>query len=895
LSASVFPTKFLLTYIFQKVFLGEVLAINFCSMVVNSVETLNELLIKVKKSQEIFAAFSQEKVDEIFTQCAMAICKDRIPLAKMAVEETGMGILEDKIIKNHFAAEYTFNKYKNTKTCGVIESDTTNGMTKIAQPVGIIAGVIPTTNPTSTAIFKALIAIKTRNSIVVSPHPRAKKCTVETLRRILDVAIKFGAPEHIIGWIDEPTVELSGLLMKHEDVSLILATGGPGMVKAAYSSGNPAIGVGAGNAPAVIDESADIQMAVSSILLSKTFDNGMICASEQAVVVIDKVYNEVKKEFEKRGAYFVSKEEKQKLGNTFFPEGKLNAAVVGQPAHKIAELSGFKAPEETKVLIAEVTAINHNEPFAHEKLSTILGFYKAKTFEEATQKAEDLVVLGGQGHTAILYTDTDINQERINYFSNILTTCRVLINCPSSQGAIGDLYNFRLEPSLTLGCGSWGKNSVSENIGVKHLLNIKSVVERRENMLWFRVPPKIYFKKGCVGLALRELKGKKKAFVVTDKVLFDLGYTKKVTDVLDELNIKYDLFSDVEPDPTLSLVERALKACRNLQPDVIIALGGGSPIDAAKMVWCMYEQPELSFADIAMRFMDIRKRIYEAPALGKKAELVCIPTTSGTGSEVTPFTIITDDKTGSKYAIADYAFTPSMAIVDPELAATMPKGLAAASGIDALVHSLEAYVSVMASPFTDGLALQAMKMVFAHLEDAINGQKFEAKEQIHYAANIAGMAFSNAFLGVCHSMAHKLGAHFHIAHGIANAYVLSQTIRFNSNERPTKQTAFPQYKYPMAAQKYAEVADYLGFGGKDTEEKINNLVKAIERLKAGIGIKPSIKEHGISETDFTKAMEFLPERAYDDQCTGANPRYPLITEIRKLMEYAYDGVTDFEI
>jgi acetaldehyde dehydrogenase/alcohol dehydrogenase len=864
-------------------------------MIVNSLETLDELLAKVKKSQEIFATFTQEKVDEIFTQCALAICKDRIPLAKMAVEETGMGVVEDKIIKNHFASEYIYNKYKNTKTCDVICRDDTNGMVKIAQPVGIIAGVTPTTNPTSTAIFKSLLAIKTRNAIVFSPHPRAKACTIEAAKRILAVAVKFGAPEHIIGWIDEPTVELSGALMKHKFVSLILATGGPAMVKAAYSSGNPAIGVGAGNTPAVIDESADIQMAVSSILLSKTFDNGMICASEQSVIVLDSVYNAVKKEFEKRGAYFVNKEERQKLGDGFFAGCKLNAAIVGQSAFRVAEISGFKVPKETKVLIAEVSAVNHDEPFAHEKLSTILGFYKAKTFEEATAKAEELIVLGGQGHTSVLYTNTDINKERIEYFSNKLTTCRVLINTPASQGAIGDLFNFRLEPSLTLGCGSWGGNSVSGNIEAKHLLNIKSVVDRRENMLWFKVPPKIYFKKGCTSFALEELKGKKKAFIMTDKVLFELGYTKKVTDVLDKIGVKYDLFSDVEPEPSLSLIERALKACRNLQPDVIIALGGGSPIDAAKMVWCMYEQPELSFPDIAMRFMDIRKRIYEGPALGQKAELVCIPTTSGTGSEITPFTIITDDKAGTKYSIADYIFTPSMAIVDPELAATMPKGLAAASGFDALVHAVEAYVSVMSSPFSDGLALQAIDMIFRNLEEAINKGTSDAKEQIHYAATIAGMAFSNAFLGICHSMAHKIGAHFHIPHGIANAYVFSQSIRFNSSEKPTKQTAFAQYKYPSACEKYAKIADFLGLGGKDTKEKVNNFIKAVEKLRADIGIKMSIKEGGISEADFKKAMEILPERAYDDQCTGANPRYPLIEEIKQLMQYAYDGVVDFEL
>lgn len=866
-------------------------------MKVNSLKELDVLVDKVKKAQEKFATYSQEQVDNIFRQVALHMCKERIPLAKMAVEETGMGIVEDKVIKNHFAAEYIYNKYKDTKTCGIVERDRVHGITKIACPVGVIAGVIPTTNPTSTAIFKSLIALKTRNGIVFSPHPRAKKCTCEALKLVLEKAIQFGAPEDIIGWIDEPTIELSGALMGHKDISLILATGGPAMVKAAYSSGTPSIGVGAGNTPAVIDETADIAMAVSSIVLSKTFDNGMICASEQSVIVMSDVYEKVKKEFKDRGCYILNKEEKDKVSKFFFPDGKLNAAVAGQSAHRIAEMSGIKIPSETKILIGEASDTTHEEPFAHEKLSPILGLYKAKTFEEAIKKAEELIILGGNGHTSVLYTAPE-NEERIQQYGNILTTCRVLINSPASQGGIGDLFNFRLEPSLTLGCGSWGHNSVSENIGVKHLINIKTIAEREENMLWFKVPPKIYFKKGCVNFALRELDGKKKAFLVTDKVLFELGYTKKVTDVLEELNIKYDIFSDVEPDPTLSLVERALKACIALQPDVIIALGGGSPIDAAKMVWMMYEQPDIKFEDVAMRFLDIRKRAYMMPQLGKVADLVCIPTTSGTGSEVTPFTIITDEKTQNKYAIADYAFTPTMAIVDPDLATTMPKGLAAASGIDSMVHALEALVSTMASPFTDALAFQAIKMVFENLEESVNRGTVEAREQIHYAANIAGMAFSNAFLGICHSMAHKLGAKFHIPHGIANAYCLSQVIRFNSSTKPTKQAAFAQYKYPFACEKYAQVADFMGFGGKNTKEKIDNLIAKLEELKSAIGIAPSIKaetRNGFSEKQFMAALDEISEKAFDDQCTSSNPRYPLISELRQLFVYAYNGEYNFDI
>ncbi|MDR3079260.1 MAG: bifunctional acetaldehyde-CoA/alcohol dehydrogenase [Rickettsiales bacterium] len=866
-------------------------------MVVNSMETLDDIVARVKKAQSTFASYSQEQVDEIFRRVALAICGKRIPLAKMAVEETGMGVVEDKVIKNHFAAEYIYNKYKNTRTCGLVERDPVHGIRKIACPVGVIAGIVPTTNPTSTAIFKGLIALKTRNGIVVSPHPRAKRCTVETLRLMLELAVEAGAPKDIIGWIDEPTIELSSALMSHRNIDLILATGGPAMVKAAYSSGTPALGVGAGNTPAVIDETADLEMAVSSIILSKTFDNGMICASEQSVLVVGDVYARVREEFERRGCYILKREENKKLADLFFSGGKLNAAIVGQSAPKIASLAGIGVPPNTKILLGEVKSTGKDEPFAHEKLSPILALYRVKDLAEATRKAQELIELGGNGHTSVLYTGAS-SEDRIKYYSDALTTARVLINSPASQGALGDLFNFRLEPSLTLGCGSWGRNSVSENIGVRHLINIKTVAEREENMLWFRVPPKIYFKKGCVNFALRDLAGKKKAFIITDRVIFDLGYSKKVTDVLEEIGISHSLFSDVEPDPSLGLVRRALASCRNFQPDVIIALGGGSPIDAAKMVWLMYEQPEIKFEDIALRFLDIRKRSFVMPSLGKVADLVCIPTTSGTGSEVTPFTIITDESTNNKYAIADYAFTPSMAIVDPDLATTMPRGLAAASGIDALVHGLEAYVSTMASPFTDGLALQAIRMVFSNLERAVNGNSPEAREQMHYAANIAGMAFSNAFLGVCHSLAHKLGARFHIPHGIANAYCISQVIRFNSSEKPLRQAAFAQYRYPFAGEKYVQIADFMGFGGRSPREKIDNLIAKVEELKAAIGIARSIgaePRNGFSEGEFRAALGELAERAFDDQCTGSNPRYPLIGELEQLLLYAYEGNWDFDL
>lgn len=859
-------------------------------------ETLQEqqyidaLVNKVSEAQKIYATYSQEQVDHIFRRVALKLSSLRIPLAKMAVEETGMGVVEDKVIKNHFASEYIYNKFKNCKTCGVLEEDKANGILKVAEPLGVIAGVIPTTNPTSTAIFKSLIALKTRNGIIFSPHPRAKKCTVETARLILEEAVKAGAPENIIGWIEEPTILKTQELMKHPKIDCILATGGPGMVKSAYSSGKPALGVGAGNTPAIIDETADIKMAVSSILMSKTFDNGMICASEQSIVCVKDVYDDVRKELEYRGAYLLSAKEKEKLSKVIFIDGKLNAGIVGQPAYKIAEMAGVKVPVETKALVGEASEIGYHEPFSAEKLSPVLGLYKAKDFEEATDIAQRLVLFAGAGHTSVLYTH-QTNDERIKYFGEKLHTGRILINCPSSQGAIGDLYNFRLEPSLTLGCGSWGGNSVSENVGVKHLMNVKTVAMREENMLWFKVPEKIYFKPGSLELALKELKGRKKAFLVTDKPLFDLGYTKKITDVLEGLGIQYQIFSDVKPDPDLSTINVAINMVNTFQPDVIIALGGGSPMDAAKILWLMYEHPELKFEDLAMRFMDIRKRIFEFPPLGEKATMVCIPTTSGTGSEVTPFSIITDDSTGVKYAIADYALTPKMAIVDSNLVLSMPKGLCAASGIDVMTHALESMVSVMATDYTRSLSKEAGKLIYQHLpasyaEGAANPI---AREKVHNAATIAGMAFANAFLGVCHSMAHKLGAHFHVPHGIANALLICQVIKYNAAETPVKQGIFPQYQYPNARAAYAEFADALGLGGKTDEEKVNNLIKALQELKKKLNIPLSIKDWGVSKEDFEKAMETLPTLAFDDQCTSANPRYPLIKEIEQMYRDAYEG------
>ena len=864
------------------------------SNLVESPESLEILIQKVQKAQRIFSTFSQEKVNAIFKAAATAADKARIPLARMAVEETGMGVLEDKIIKNHFASEYIYNKHKNAKTCGVIKEDKINGIKVVAEPLGIIAGIVPTTNPTSTAIFKALIALKTRNAIIFSPHPRATKCTIAAAKVVLEAAVKAGAPEDIIGWIDVPSIELSSQLMKHESIACILATGGPGMVKAAYSSGNPALGVGPGNAAAVIDETADIKMAVSSILMSKTFDNGMICASEQSVVVVDKVYEEVKKEFLYRGAYLLNAEEEKKMIDLPFIDpkrGTAHPAIVGQPAHKIAELSGFSIPDDAKVLLAERPKVDWEDPFSREKLSPILTMYRAKDFEDAAEQAYELISRGGAGHTADLYTDAR-SQERIDKYAEKMPTCRVLINSPSAQGGIGDLYNFKLEPSLSLGCGSWGKNAISGNIGVENLLNYKTVAERRENMLWFKVPSKVYFKRGAVDLALRELQGKKRAFIVTDRFLFDSGAVNAIVNVLDEVGIEYQIFFDVKPDPTLSTINQAMAMVKTFEPDVFISLGGGSPMDAAKIMWLMYEQPDTNFEDISMRFMDIRKRICSIPELGKKATMVAIPTTSGTGSEVTPFAIITDDETHVKYAIADYALTPNMAIVDPNFVDGMPKGLTAASGIDALVHAIEAYVSCMATNFTNSNALEATKLIFRYLERSYSEGANDpiAREKMHYAATIAGMAFANSFLGLCHSMAHKLGAMYHVPHGVANALLIRQIIKFNSSDRPKKQAIFPQYKFPCAKTKYAQIADELGLGGKNDDEKVELLIKAVDELMTKVNLPKSIKEFGIDEKEFFANLDELVELAYDDQCTGANPVYPLMDQIKQLYTDAFNGV-----
>jgi acetaldehyde dehydrogenase/alcohol dehydrogenase len=860
-------------------------------MSVTNLQELEALVQRVKAAQAKYATYTQEQVDVIFKKAALAANAARIPLAKMAVEETGMGVVEDKVIKNHFASEYIYNKYKHDKTCGVIEEDRSFGFQKIAEPVGILAGIVPTTNPTSTTIFKALIALKTRNGIIFSPHPRAKGSTIEAAKIVLKAAVEAGAPADIIGWIDEPTVPLSQALMQHPDIKLILATGGPGMVKAAYSSGHPSLGVGAGNTPAVIDSSAHIKMAVSSILLSKTFDNGMICASEQSVIVVDDVYETVKEEFAERGAYFLTPEEREKLASKIIVGGRLNAEIVGQPVEKLAELAGISVPANTRVLIGEVGEIGAGEPFSYEKLSPILAMYRAKDFHEATDKAAQLIIFGGHGHTSVLYTAPS-NTEHIKYFESKVETSRVLINTPSSQGAIGDLYNFRLDPSLTLGCGSWGDNSVSQNVGPQHLLNIKTLTERRENMLWFRIPPKVYFKYGCLPVALRELEGKKRAFVITDKPLFDLGVTKKVTDVLDEIGVKSQVFYEVEPDPSLTTVNKGLAAMNAFKPDAIIAIGGGSPMDAAKVMWLMYEHPDIEFEGLAMRFMDIRKRVYELPALGAKAMMVAIPTTSGTGSEVTPFAVVTDDRTGIKYPLADYALTPNMAIVDPELVLNMPKKLTAYGGIDALTHALEAYVSVCASEFTNGLALEAIRLLFKYLPSSYkNGANDpKAREKVHYAATIAGMAFANAFLGVCHSMAHKLGSTFHVPHGLANALMISHVIRYNATDAPLKQAIFPQYKYPNAIWRYARIADYLGLGGSSEEEKVEKLVEAVENLKRELDIPLTIKEAlPEEEKAFYEEVEEMAEQAFDDQCTGANPRYPLIRDLKELYVLAYRG------
>ena len=861
---------------------------------VDNIEALNDLLDRVKKAQEEYSKFSQEDVDRIFKAAATAADKMRIPLARMAVEDTGMGVLEDKIIKNHFASEYIYNKHKDAKTCGVIRTDKENGIKIVAEPLGILAGIIPTTNPTSTAIFKSLIALKTRNAIVFSPHPRATKSTIEAAKVVLQAAVEAGAPKDIIGWIDTPSMELSDALLHHPDIACILATGGPGMVKAAYSSGKPALGVGPGNTAAVIDETADIRMVVSSILMSKTFDNGMICASEQSVIVVSDIYEEVKKEFIYRGAYLVKKEDEKKMIELPFIDparGTAHPAIVGQPAYKIAELAGFSIPEDSKILLCERTKLDWNDPFSREKLSPILTMYKAKSFEEATEMAYELVLKGGAGHTSVLYTD-ERKSERINAYAEKMPSCRILINSPSSQGGIGDLFNFKLEPSLSLGCGSWGGNAVSGNIGVEHLLNYKTVAERRENMLWFKVPPKVYFKRGATDLALRELKGKKRAFIVTDRFLFNSGAVENITKILDEIGIDHQVFFDVKPDPTIATVKQAMEIVKPYEPDVIIALGGGSPMDAGKIIWLLYEQPDTNFADISMRFMDIRKRICQIPDLGQKATMVCIPTTSGTGSEVTPFSIITDEKTHYKYAIADYALTPNMAIVDPNFVDGMPKGLTAASGIDALVHSLEAYVSCMATNFTNSNALEATKLVFKYLARSYKEGANDpiAREKMHYAATIAGMSFANAFLGLCHSMAHKLGAMYNIPHGVANALLIRQIIKFNAVDKPTKQAIFPQYKYPCAKTKYGQIADELGLGGKNDDEKVELLIKAVDELMTEINLPKSIKEFGVDEAEFKANLDILVERAFDDQCTGANPRYPLMSEIKKIFLDAYEGI-----
>ena len=860
--------------------------------IVDSIESLTIRLNELREAQRIFSTYTQEQVDKIFLAAALAANKARIPLAKMAVEETGMGVVEDKVIKNHFAAEYIYNAYKNTKTCGVIEEDTSYGIKKVAEPIGVVAAVIPTTNPTSTAIFKTLICLKTRNAIIISPHPRAKKSTIEAARVVLNAAVEAGAPKGIIGWIDVPSLALTNEVMRTADI--ILATGGPGMVKAAYSSGKPALGVGPGNTPAIIDESADVRLAVNSIIHSKTFDNGMICASEQSVIVCDKVYNEVRKEFADRGCYFLNKEETEKVRKTILINGALNAKIVGQKAHTIAALAGVKVPEATKILIGEVESVELSEEFAHEKLSPVLAMYRAKDFDNAVEKAERLVADGGYGHTSSLYIHVGTGKEKIEKFQEAMKTCRVLINTPSSQGGIGDLYNFKVSPSLTLGCGSWGGNSVSENVGVKHLLNIKTVAERRENMLWFRAPEKVYFKKGCLPVALDELKnvmGKKKAFIVTDSFLYKNGYTKCVTDKLDEMGIQHTTFYDVAPDPTLACAIEGTKAMRSFEPDTIIAIGGGSAMDAGKIMWVMYEHPEVDFLDMAMRFMDIRKRIYTFPKMGEKAYFIAVPTSSGTGSEVTPFAVITDEKTGSKYPLADYQLLPKMAIIDADMMMNQPKGLTSASGIDALTHALEAYASIMATDYTDGLALKAMKLIFNNLPSAYENGAADpkAREEMANASTLAGMAFANAFLGLCHSMAHKLGAFHHLPHGIANALLITDIMRYNAADVPTKMGTFSQYQYPHAFDRYVECANFLGIKGKNDQEKFDNFIVAIEELKAKVGIKKTIADYGVDEKDFLATLDDMVEAAFDDQCTGANPRYPLMSEMKEMYLRAYYG------
>ena len=860
--------------------------------IVDSVQSFEKKLEQIREAQKKFASYTQEQVDYIFKCAALAANSQRIRLAKMAVEETGMGVVEDKVIKNHFASEYIYNAYKNTKTCGVIEEDSSYGTKKIAEPIGVVGAVIPTTNPTSTAIFKALICLKTRNAIIISPHPRAKGSTIEAAKVVYEAAVKAGAPENIIGWIDVPSLELTNTLMRESDI--ILATGGPGMVKAAYSSGKPALGVGAGNTPAIIDDTADILLAVSSIIHSKTFDNGMICASEQSVIVLESIYDTVKKEFADRGCYFLTSEETEKVRKTIIINGALNAKIVGQKAHTIAKLAGVDVPEKAKILIGEVESVDLEEEFAHEKLSPVLAMYKAKDIQDAFSKAERLVADGGYGHTSSIYLNAVTEKEKLAEFRSRMKTGRILVNTPSSQGGIGDLYNFNLTPSLTLGCGSWGGNSVSENVGVKHLLNVKTVAERRENMLWFRAPQKVYFKRGCLPVALDELKsvmGKKKAFIVTDSFLYNNGYTKPVTDKLDELGITHTTFFNVAPDPTLACAKEGAEQMRAFQPDTIIAIGGGSAMDAGKIMWVLYEHPDADFMDMAMRFIDIRKRIYTFPKMGEKAYFIAVPTSAGTGSEVTPFAVITDESTGVKYPLADYELLPNMAIIDTDMHMTAPKGLTSASGIDAVTHALEAYASVMATDYTDGLALRSLKMIFDYLPRAYDNGPNDpaAREKMANAATMAGMAFANAFLGVCHSMAHKLGAFHHLPHGIANALLICEVMRFNAAEVPTKMGTFSQYDHPHTLARYAEVADYLNLGGSTDEDKLENLIKAVEELKEKIGIKKTIKDYGIDEQDFLSRLDEMVEQAFDDQCTGANPRYPLMSEIKEMYLKAYYG------
>ena len=860
--------------------------------IIDSVEKLEAELDRVRAAQREFATYTQEQVDKIFFAAAMAANKARIPLAKMAVEETGMGLVEDKIIKNHYAAEYIYNAYKNTKTCGVIEEDKAYGIKKIAEPLGVIAAVIPTTNPTSTAIFKTLICLKTRNGIIISPHPRAKKSTTVAAKIVLDAAVAAGAPEGIISWIDAPSLDMTNLLMKEADT--ILATGGPGMVKAAYSSGKPALGVGAGNTPAIIDDTADIKLAVNSIIHSKTFDNGMICASEQSCIVDKKIYKAVRKEFEDRGCYFLKADEIDKVRKTIIINGALNAKIVGQKPVTIAALAGVTIPEETKVLIGEVESVDISEEFAHEKLSPVLAMYKSEDFNDALEKAAQLIADGGYGHTSSVYLNAVTEQEKLDAFSAKMKTCRVLVNTPSSFGGIGDLYNFKLAPSLTLGCGSWGGNSVSENVGVKHLVNIKTVAERRENMLWFRAPEKVYIKKGCLPVALDEVGNvmqKKKAFIVTDSFLYKNGYTKPITDKLDEMGVTHTTFFNVAPDPTLACAKEGVAAMNAFQPDCIIAVGGGSAMDAGKIMWVMYEHPEVDFLDLAMRFMDIRKRVYTFPKMGEKAYFIAVPTSAGTGSEATPFAVITDERTGVKYPLADYELMPNMAIVDADFHMTAPKGLTAASGIDAVTHCLEAYASMMATDYTDGLAIRSLQMIFQYLPRAYDNGPNDpvAREKMANAATMAGMAFANAFLGVCHSMAHKLGAFHHLPHGVANALMIDYVLRFNAAEVPAKMGTFPQYDHPHTLARYAEVADALGVKGRTDADKLEGLIKKIDELKDYVGIKKSIQEYGVDEKYFLDTLDDMVEQAFDDQCTGANPRLPLMSEIKDMYLRAYYG------